>query len=325
MNGIAIVGTMLVDKLNEISAFPQKGELTQIRAVSRAVGGIVPNVGIDLKRLDPSLPVYAVGKIGKDGDGDFLRQQLADNGLDISGVKESDGNTSFTDVMTIPGGQRTFFTYAGTCATFGLDDINFDRLPVSMLHLGYFLLLDKVDGGDGVRILQEAKRRGIRTSIDLVTENSDRYGLVLPCLPYVDNLIVNETEAGRMAGIDPAPENLHRIAEKLRERGVRERVIIHMPDRSVCLSDDGYTELPSLPLPAGFIKGTTGAGDAFCAGSLLGICRGYPDNKILATGTLAAMGALRGQDAVSGMATLEELKAVGKPLTEGKNYAGEFE
>ena len=41
-------------------------------------------------------------------------------------------------------------------------------------------------------------RRGAETAIDLVSENSDRYGLVREVLPFVDHLIVNEVEAGRI-------------------------------------------------------------------------------------------------------------------------------
>ena len=113
------------------------------------------------------------------------------------------------------------------------EDIDFDKLDVKMLHLGYFLLLEKVDRGDGQAILKKAKDFGIQTSIDLVSENSERYSLVLPCLPYTDYLIINEVEAGKLTGIDPMDENLEMIARKLKELGVQEKVIIHKPDYAV--------------------------------------------------------------------------------------------
>lgn len=310
MNGIAIAGSILVDKINEIKAYPQAGELTQIQSVMQAVGGCVPNVGIDIKRMRPDLTVKAVGKIGKDADGEFVNDTLANNGVLVSDVRTCDDKTSFTEVMSVKGGQRTFFTYAGASAQFGFDDFDFDNLQVKMLHLGYFLLLDKIDAGDGLRVLQEAKTRGIKTSIDLVSENSNRYALVLPCLPYVDNLIINEVEAGALTGIEPKAENLRKIAEKLMACGVKERVIIHMPDVGVCLSENGFTALPSLDLPKGFIKGTTGAGDAFCAGALIGIYEGESDEQILRRASLAATAALSETDAIGGMKdekTIEKL------------------
>jgi hypothetical protein len=62
-NGIAVAGSILVDNLNEISAYPASGELTKILSVSRSVGCCVPNTGIDIKRVAPEITVKAIGKI----------------------------------------------------------------------------------------------------------------------------------------------------------------------------------------------------------------------------------------------------------------------
>ena len=305
--GIAVAGTVLVDKLNEISAYPSSGELTKILSVSRAVGGCVPNVGIDIKRVDPTVPVVAVGKIGNDGDGDFVKAVLSENGVDTAGLVCGELPTSFTDVMSIVGGQRTFFTYPGACEDFGVDDVNFEDLNVKMLHLGYFLLLDKVDNGDGEKILKKAQEMGIKTSIDLVSENSDRYHIVKDCLKYTDNVIINELEAGMIAGIEPKHENLEKIARAIKDMGVSERVIIHMPETGVCLSDNGFFELPSWELPKGFIKGKTGAGDAFCAGALIGIYRGLDEMGILTLASKAATVSLSAPDSIGGMVSEAEI------------------
>ncbi len=308
MKGIAVAGTILVDKINEISAYPKAGELTKILRTSLAVGGCVPNVAVDLKRMDDSLEVKAVGRIGKDSEGAYVVKVLQENGVNCDGIKKTDEKTSFTDVMSVVGGERTFFTYAGASAEFGLEDCELEGLSVKMLHLGYFLLLDKVDGGDGLKILKAAREKGIKTSIDLVSENSDRYKLLLPCLKYVDNVIINEVEAGKIAGIEPKNENLRAIAEKIKSYGVQERVIIHAPKFGVCLSESGFTVVPSYQLPDGFIKGTTGAGDAFCAASLMGIYYKNTDEELLSFASAAAVSALSETDAVSGVKSAEEIK-----------------
>lgn len=315
MKGIAVAGTLLVDKINEIEKYPHAGELTQIKKLSKAVGGCVPNVGIDLKRIDAGLPVKAVGAIGKDEEGEFLAETLKNNGLDVSGLTRFDEKTSFTDVMSISGDERTFFTYAGASALFGESDVDFDEINAEMLHLGYFLLLDKVDRGDGLKILKKAKEKGVKTSIDLVSENSDRYKQVLPCLPFVDNLIINEIEGGKLAGIEPKRGNIRLICEKLKSLGVKERVIIHMPEFGACLSDGGYTEIPSFDLPKGYIKGSTGAGDAFCAGGLYGIYKGYSDEEILKFASMCAAVSLRVPDAVSGVISEGEIREFCKGFT----------
>lgn len=307
-NGISVAGSILVDKIYAISAYPNVGELTQIRSITQAVGGLVPNNGIGLKKLCPDLNVFALGKIGNDELGEFVLGELQKNGVDTSGVRVCEREkTSFTDVMSITGGQRTFFTYPGGSAAFGYDDIDWDALTCKMLHLGYFLLLDKIDKGDGLRILKEAKARGIKTSIDLVSEKSDRYSAVLPCLPYVDNLIINELEAGKLCGIEPTEQNLPTLAKKLLDMGVGERVIIHTPSMGVCMSATDCTCLSSYRLPEGFIQGTTGAGDAFCSGALIAINQEKSDREILAYAQTAAIAALRTPDATSGLEPLSLL------------------
>ena len=308
--GIAVAGTILVDKINEIATYPAEGELTKILSVSRAVGGCVPNTGIDIKRVSPDIPVLAIGKIGRDSDGDFLESVLRDNGVSTGGLVRGELPTSFTDVMSVSGGQRTFFTCPGTCADFGYEDIDFEALNVKMLHLGYFLLLDKVDGGDGRRILKKAQALGIKTSIDLVSESGDRYYIVKDCLEYTDNVIINELEAAMIAGVEPSIENLELIARKIKDMGVKERVIIHMPEISVCYSDNGFFKLPSWELPKGYIKGKTGAGDAFCAGALIGIYRGLDEMGILTLASKSATASLAAPDSIGSMMSEEQIDAL---------------
>ena len=313
-NGIAVAGTILVDSINEISAYPQAGELTKIKSVQKSVGGCVPNVAIDLKRIAPEVEIKAVGKIGNDENGEYVKNVLAENGVDVEGVSLSADKTSFTEVMSVSGGQRTFFTYAGASADFGANDVGMSALNVKMLHLGYFLLLDKIDGGDGEKLLKMAQEQGVKTSIDLVSENSDRYSLVLPCLKYVDNLIINEVEAGALTGIEPKREKLVEIAQKLKAYGVKERVIIHTPEIGVCVSETGVQLVPAYALPENFIVGTTGAGDAFCAGALLGIYQEKADKEILEFASAAAVAALSKADATSGLCTEQEIKKLCKGL-----------
>ena len=307
-SGIAVAGTILVDKINEIRAYPACGELTKISSLEKGVGGCVPNVALDLKKIAPDTNVLAIGKIGNDEDGQYVTNVLESGGVTVDFVVDETDKTSFTEVMSVINGQRTFFTYPGASSTFGLSDINFDDLSVKILHLGYFLLLDKVDQGDGLLILKKAKELGIKTSIDLVSENSDRYKLVLSCLPYIDYLIINEVEAGKLTGIEPTNENLETTARNLIEMGVNEKVVIHKPELAVCLSKDEYTVVPSYKLPDGYIKGTTGAGDAFCAGTLIGIHEDWANEKILEFASACAVMALGKADATSGLVTMEEIK-----------------
>ena len=306
-NGITVAGSVIVDKIYQIPTYPALGELIQIASIEPAMGGCVANVAMDLKKICPDMPIRAVGLVGTDSEAEFYKNTLVDAGVDTAGIRQIGGLTTCTHVMSIPGGQRTFFTYAGADGELTAQDIDFAGMESKILHLGYFLLLKKVDAGEGLTILQKAKEAGLETSIDLVSESSDRYGLVLPCLPYTDYLIINELEAGKLAGIDPTCENLEAICRKLMHLGVKKKVIIHMPERAVCLSEAGFTQVGSYILPDGFIQGTTGAGDAFCAGSLVGIYKGWEDRNILEFASGCAVMSLRCAGATGGLAEEREI------------------
>ncbi len=309
--GIAVAGSILYDDINAVERYPSAGELVKILSVSRAPGGCVPNVGMDLALMRPELPVYAVGKVGDDDGGRFVCGVMEGAGVNVSGVRRGKNvATSFTQVMSVPGGERTFFTHPGASADFGVNDVDLDALPVRMLHLGYFLLLDRIDRGDGAKLLAACRERGIKTSIDFVTEAPEKFAAIRPVLPLVDTLIVNEIEACRLAGLPETQENIRAACEKLMEMGVRERVIVHLPAFGACLSKSGFTVSGSLLEPPGFKKGATGAGDAFCAGSLLGIYDGKSDREILEFAAMAATVSLSAPDATSGMRDEREIRTV---------------
>ena len=83
---ITLAGNIIVDNVKTITAWPEKGMLVPITAMKRSPGGAVSNSGVDLKLLDPSVEVAAVGKVGADDAGDFVTAFMEERGLDVSGV-----------------------------------------------------------------------------------------------------------------------------------------------------------------------------------------------------------------------------------------------
>jgi sugar/nucleoside kinase (ribokinase family) len=120
---------------------------------------------------------------------------------------------------------------------------------------------------------------------------------------------MNEIEACGVSGLPPRDsegrlltDHIRATMELLMSHGVGQRVIVHCPEAGFCLSRDGaFTVVPSLKLPEGYIKGTVGAGDSFCAGCLYGIYHGFTDEEILEFASGAAACNLSAEDSVSGM------------------------
>ena len=283
---LAVCGNILADVVKTIDTYPKKGMLANIRSVSRSVGGCVPNVAIDLKKMAKNLKVAAIGKTGNDSEGRFVRGEMEKLGIDTSFVlTDPDEPTSFSDVMSLPSGERTFFHARGANARFSPDEIDLEKLNCRLLHTGYLLLLDRFDEKDEVygtkmaRFLKSVQEKGILTSIDVVSDaTADYRAVILPALKYTDLFIVNETESAALSGFEPyaedgalLPENIEKTARALSGCGVRKKVIIHCKKAGFCLDvpSGRFTMQTSLAFPREKIRGSVGAGDAFCAGSLL--------------------------------------------------------
>ena len=69
-----------------------------------------------------------------------------------------------------------------------------------------------------------------------------------------------------------------------------------------------FTEVPSLEIPKEEIKGSVGAGDAYCAGSLYALYNGYSDAQILEFASSAAACNLFSANSVDGMKTKTEIE-----------------
>ena len=82
MNGIACLGNLIIDVIKEIDAWPALGNLASITGVRYSTGGLVANCLLDLAKMDPSLPLTAVGLAGRDAYGDRVVNTLNAAGID---------------------------------------------------------------------------------------------------------------------------------------------------------------------------------------------------------------------------------------------------
>ena len=326
-NGIAVAGNMIVDILYRVQGLPMPGELTTIQeGFSRSSGGALCNVITDLAKLDASLPLTAIGRLGTDAEGDFILSRLREyRNVDTSNIKR-DGITSFTSVMADEiSKQRSFFHYRGANAFFSENDICWDTIKADFLHIGYILLLDTLDMEDNefgtrmARLLFHAREHGIKTSVDVVSENGTRFvSHVPPALKYTDYCIINEFEAEKTTGVilrdgkkNLVFSNIKTALEKLKRYGVSSWAVIHSPEGGFGLDVVGnYEEIPSLKTPDGYIKGTVGAGDAFCSGVIYGAYKGLSLRESLEMGTATAACSLSEPGATEGMRSAREAMAL---------------
>jgi sugar/nucleoside kinase (ribokinase family) len=231
--------------------------------------------------------------------------------------------------MTVRGtGRRTFFCHRGANALLAPEHFEPAKVPAKLFNLGYLLLLDALDAEDAeygtraARVLASFREAGILTSIDVVSEDSDRFArVVTPALAHADYCIVNEIEAGRTTGhtirsgdrLDRAA--MEASARELLRRGVKRLAVVHAAELSLAVSRTGEVRWqPSHALPPEFIKGTVGAGDAFLAGMLAGIHEEWGLERALRFATAAAATCLRHPTTTEGVGTAEEIWRLAETL-----------
>jgi sugar/nucleoside kinase (ribokinase family) len=202
-------------------------------------------------------------------------------------------------------GRRTFFHCRGANAELAPEHFDFSAARARIFHLGYLLLLDRLDvpSGNGTAattVLRAAHAAGMKTSADVVSEHSDRFArIVRPALPQLDYLFLNEFEIAQVTGIETTRDGridrdgIERAAAELIRGGVREWVFVHFPAAVLACGARGeHVWQPSVRVAPAQIQGAAGAGDALASGVLFGLHEGWPVTDALKLGVCAAAASL---------------------------------
>ena len=328
-SGLLAGGNWIIDQVKLIDVYPKPEQLSNIRSQSEGTGGAPYNVLADLAHSGAPFPLFAAGKIGRDSLGARILSHCKQLKIDTRYLTQAlEAPTSYTDVMTeLEGGRRTFFHARGANALWTGADLDWKKVHPRIFHLGYLLLLDSLDlpdtkfGTKAARLLASAQAAGIKTSVDVVSEDSDRFArIVNPALRHVDYCILNEIEAGKTTGFRTRlPDGkidtvtVRHAAGALLQQGVKDLVVVHFPEGAFARTrrgDDFWQS--SLKLPAGYIAGTAGAGDAFCAGILLGLHEGWDIPRCLRTGVCMAAASLARATCTDGVKRLSTSLALAR-------------
>src|SRR6476646_2734866 len=166
------------------------GKLVDVGPALLAPGGTVSNVGLSLNRL--GAPVRMVGKVGDDHFGRILLAHYGARDPALAG-----------GMIVTPGEVTSYSIFlhcSGANHTFSAADLlaqSFDGATV--LHFGYPPLMRGMyrDGGaDLAAIMQETRRRGLFTSLDMALPDPaseagqvDWRTLLQRVLPFVDTFL----------------------------------------------------------------------------------------------------------------------------------------
>ncbi len=298
---VVCLGNFVADIVaRPVERLPEKGKLDLIDKMELHTGGCAANTGVGLARL--GIKTRLLGKVGEDDFGDFIIKRMESLGLDTKGLKrDKDANTSATVVLVHNDGERSFIHYIGANAELSQGDIDFGIINgARILHIAGFNLMPKLDGAPTAEVFKIAKDKGILTSLDTCWDSEDRWlRLIKPVFPFTDYFLPSIEEARMITGKDSPPD----IADFLLDCGVK--TVALKLGKGGCFIKSNTTEV-TIPAYKVDVVDATGAGDAFVAGFLTGIIKGWDLERCGRLGNAVGAGCVTEMGATGGIKGFRE-------------------
>jgi sugar/nucleoside kinase (ribokinase family) len=284
---LVVVGEINPDLILSGNITPAFGQVEQmIEGAILTIGSSSAIFACGAARL--GLKVAFVGKIGDDVFGQFMRQQLAERGIDVAGMAVDPAIRTGLSVILSRGVDRAILTYSGSIAALRYTEIDLGLLDKARhLHLGAYFMLDALRP-DVPRLFAEAHNRGLTISLDTNYDPTEYWdGGLYESLRYVDIFLPNETELCAIAGSQDAGIALERLAQSV------PTIAVKLGGKGALARQHGQTaDVEALPID---VVDTTGAGDTFDAGFVYGYLHGWDLGRTLrlacACGSLSARAA----------------------------------
>ena len=226
-----------------------------------------------------------VGKVRDDELGEIFTHDLRSTGVVYSTAPGTSGPpTARCLILVTPDAERTMNTYLGVAGELAAGDVDAALVASAAITYveGYLVGLPSAEGALEAAV-DAAHRAGRRVALTLsdpswVALQRDAFTALLP---MVDILLGNETEALEITGeatLDAALATLTKTSP----------VVAVTRGAQGAVASDGTDTVIVPAEPVAHVDDTTGAGDLFAAGFLLGLARERTLGDCLRLGALAA-------------------------------------
>lgn len=301
------MGVHVLDVLvRPVEAIPEGQGSVLVEGIEMAPAGTAGGTAVTLAKLGAT--VRTAGAIGTDPTGDLLVTLLAKSGVDTGFLVRRDGVPTSASVLPIrPNGDRPAFHLLGANPTYGPDDVPWDALrEADHLHLGGPELLGP---DNATRILKFAREHGVSTSVDLLAPGSlGSFELIGPFLPYVDWFLPNEEQILGFTGSTDLDEGCQRLLAE----GVGVVAVTRGADGARVMTATGTWDIPAFPIT---VVDTTGCGDAFSAGFVVGARLGREPHDAAVLGCAAAALVAQGMGSAYGDFDIATADALTQPVS----------
>ena len=292
---LILTGKDIIPEFGQVEKWIDDAELT--------IGGSAGIFAVGAAKL--GLKVTFIGKVGDDHFGHFMKDRMAAQGIDVSGLVIDPFVKTGLSISLSDGNDRAILTFGGSNLLLNFQDIDFEIVAQSRhLHSGSFYLLNNIRQ-DLAIVYKKAKEMGLSTSIDTNYDPKEKWeGDIFNVLDYTDVFLPNMTELMAISG-EKDPDSAIRHLTKNRNLLV-----------AVKNGEDGaFAEKDKVRYSAETIQvkpvDTTGAGDSFDAGFLFGFLNGLGIEKSLRIGCICGALSTLGIGGTSAQAGREDLTKFG--------------
>jgi sugar/nucleoside kinase (ribokinase family) len=284
-------------------ALPREGELVAVDSMPIKVGGCAANVAVDLAKQ--GVGVEVIGCVGDDAAAGLVISRLAEANVGCERIIRTQGKpTSTTVILLVEGQDRRYVHAFGANSAFTVEHVDREWVRgLRIFYVGGLLAMPGIKVGPLAELLRFCREHDVATVVDVVVPKEYR-GLVEleALLPQVDYFTPNSDEARQLTG-EIEPENQLRA---LLARGAK-TVIVTCGASGAVAGRDGKT-WKSQAFPTSVVD-PSGGGDAYTAGIITGILRGWEMERMLAYAAALGASAIRAVGTTDSVFTSSETEA----------------
>lgn len=302
---IICAGMFVADVLVQgMATVPASGETGFISDISFAIGGDANNQAVALAKLGHRVGI--LGMVGADMPGEFVRQQCAARGLDVSGLRTDPRLPTHTAIVLIDkAGERSFLIRRPDAGILtGPEHIDLERIQpgLKVLSIGSMFCAPRFDREALVPLLTKARKAGAITIADMVMDQQG-YGLndLKDVWPLLDYVMPSELE-GRLLTGENDPQA---VAAALQSRGVRNVVVKCGTEGAMAFIGDAVFTSTAFKVP---VADTTGAGDNFVAGYIHALLQDNGHQQALRFAAACAALSIQAVGAGAGLVDLQQVE-----------------
>lgn len=291
------LGSLCIDKVYRVASIASAGETVASRSFSVYPGGKGLNQSIAAAKAGAEVEHH--GCIGSDGT--WLKEVLADAGVNTEGVLEVEGETGHAVIQVNDHGENSIVIVGGTNRSISTEKI--DDVLAQMADEDWLLLQNEINDLELVLELASHYQRRVAFNVAPVDGREQAYDL-----SDVDILIVNEVEATALSQKDVPNQAVDQLTSTYPSSHI---VLTLGRDGLMYGYGDERETQPAFKVDA---MDETAAGDAFIGYFMASLLSGKAISDALRAGSIAGAFATTKEGAAVSIPTLNEFHAFERNL-----------